>query len=68
MESGLITVLPNIVLPLDLAGVPVDSEEDAVTRPDEYYIPRDRGIRRYSAAGLKLPKDVRIRCVGFIVP
>lgn len=62
MEPGLITVLSDVVAPLRYPGVAVDPDEEAVTRSDEYEVPRDRGAGRDSASSLDLPQDFRLRC------
>lgn len=55
MEPGLIAVLSDVVAPLRYSGVAVDPYEEAVTRSDEYEVPRDRGTGRDSASSLELP-------------
>jgi hypothetical protein len=48
--------------------MPVNSEEETITRSDKYDFPRNRRAHRNSASGIKLPKNFRMLRACFIDP
>jgi len=57
VELALFSVLSDVVIPFDRAGLPVESTDHAITGADDKQVTRDRGSGEDSAAAVELPKN-----------
>jgi hypothetical protein len=64
VEAVLFAVLFDVVAPALLPGLSIEGVEGAGARADEYQVPGDRRGGPDSAAGFKLPADLRVRSLA----